>query len=84
MNYYHTDYPDGRQDCPTVSLYHTRKILAARKQHKCQACPQPILLGSPYVRSVYVEDGVFGTFRCHVLCPSDREEYERDNYGALL
>lgn len=80
MNHYHDDYPD--RDCAELERY--RHIRAARTQHRCSCCPDPILPGQPYSRTIYIQDGQFHTFRAHSVCPRDRQEYEQQNHGLFL
>lgn len=65
MSYWEDDGPD-------VELYVTRQTKAARREHKCSGCPDPILCGQPFARTSSKVDGVFVVSRFHVpMCPRD-------------
>lgn len=63
---------DWMDDAPDVELYVTRQTKAARRDHKCSACPDLILRGQPFARSSSKVDGAFVCARFHVpMCPRD-------------
>ena len=45
-----------------------RSIKAARKQHKCAFCENPITIGSPYRKWFWIFDGVLGEEKYHAEC----------------
>lgn len=45
-----------------------RKIVKARKQHRCDACVRPIEPGAQHWRSAYLYDGTVSTLRLCVRC----------------
>lgn len=53
------------QDVPDVVELANRKVVAARKEHRCRSCSQPIPVGSTYWRFVYLEEGEFRSEAYH-------------------
>jgi hypothetical protein len=41
----------------------------ARKHHMCDACKEPILKGTKYIRNVHLIDGIFECYKAHWTCP---------------
>ena len=48
--------------------FHTHRIVAARKQHRCEHCGKPIEVGEKHRRSAQVWDGDFSSYREHIEC----------------
>ncbi len=62
-------------DCETPSIYDAR-VRAARKQHLCDECEQPIEVGEPHhvIRGLW--DGRWSNYRFCLFCQALRREME--------
>lgn len=57
------------------------QVLTRRKSRiLCDSCSSGIQVGDRYKSAVYLADGKFESFRCHVLCPANARELAAREY----
>lgn len=60
---------EERDSAPETAFYR-RRVVTARKDHRCDICRQMIRQGQRYTYSAGVSDGVFSAGHAHLLDPN--------------